>query len=131
MTASHARGYLLDTRALLWWLAEPSKLSDDARSAIADGSNTVCVSAAAAWEIAVKKGLGRLDVPNNLPEVLHADRIEVLPITLEHALAVADLPMHHQDPFDRMQIAQAKVEALVLVTRDALMSRYDVPLLNA
>lgn len=124
-------GYLLDTHAVLWWLSDPSKLSNDAREAIAAGRNPVYLSSAAAWEMAIKKALGRLDIPGNLEEVLVKDHIDVLPITLPHALAVADLPLHHQDPFDRMQIAQARLENLVLITRDPKIAEYDVDLLTA
>ena len=124
-------GYLLDTHVLLWWLSEPSQLSAEARNAIAKGSHAVYVSSAAAWEVAIKKALGRLEFPGNLAEVLEKDHIEVLTITLPHALAVADLPLHHQDPFDRMQIAQARLENLVLITRDPQISRYDVEVLSA
>lgn len=124
-------GYLLDTHALLWWLSDPSKLSEGARDAIAKGRNTVYLSSAAAWEMAINKAIGRLDVPGNLEEVLGKDHIEVLPITLPHALAVADLPLHHQDPFDRMQVVQARLEDLVLITRDARIAEYDVKVLTA
>ena len=122
---------LLDTHTLLWWLTDPAKLSSGAREAIASPGNAVYLSSAAAWEMAIKKALGRLDMPGNLEEVLEQDHIEVLPITLSHALAVADLPLHHQDPFDRMQIAQARLEDLVLITRDATIAEYDVQVLTA
>lgn len=124
-------GYLLDTHALLWWLSDPAKLSTEARDAIADGAHAVYMSTAAAWEMAIKKALGRLEFPGNLEEVLRKDHIETLPITLAHALAVADLPTLHQDPFDRMQIAQARLENLTLITRDAKIAEYDVKTLKA
>lgn len=123
--------YLLDTHVLLWWLSDPSQLSTDARKAIADGANSIYLSAAAAWEMAIKKALGRLEFPSNLEQVLQDDHIEVLPIGLSHALAVADLPVHHQDPFDRMLIAQAQIEGLILITRDAQIAAYDVEVLLA
>jgi PIN domain nuclease of toxin-antitoxin system len=123
---STAAGYLLDTHVLLWWLAEPDRLPAAVRSAIADGGNRVCVSAAAAWELAIKRTLGRIDFPTNLEAVLAENRIDTLPITAAHALAVADLPLHHQDPFDRIQIAQARAEGLVFVTRDRQIERYQV-----
>ena len=125
------RGYLLDTHSLLWWLSDPAKLSDEAQEVIRRGRNAVYLSSAAAWEMAIKKPLGRLDFPGNLEEVLRKDHIDVLPIALTHALAVADLPLHHHDPFDRMQIAQARLEGLVFVTGDAQIMAYDVPVLTA
>lgn len=123
--------YLLDTHVLLWWLSDPAKLSDPAREALTNGLNAVYLSSAAVWEMAIKKALGRLDIPGNLEEVLGKARIQVLPITLPHALAVADLPVHHQDPFDRMQVAQARLEGLVLITRDPQIAAYDVQVLTA
>jgi len=123
--------YLLDTHVLLWWLADPEQLSAKARTTIAAGSHAIYVSAAAAWEMAIKKGLGRLEFPGNLPDVLRREHIEVLPISLSHALAMADLPGHHRDPFDRIQIAQARLEELTLITRDPRISQYDVEVLEA
>jgi len=122
-------GYLLDTHVLLWWLSDPDQLTTEARSAIADAGHGIYVSSAAAWEMAIKKAIGRLEYPSNLDEVLANGNMEVLPIRLAHALAVADLPLHHQDPFDRMQIVQARIEGLVLVTRDPVIARYDVEVL--
>lgn len=123
--------YLLDTHALLWWMSDPAKLGDDARAVIKDTAHRVLFSAAGAWEMAIKQRLGRLDFPNNLPEALEADGIEMLPITVSHALAVGDLPLHHQDPFDRILIAQARIEQLILVTRDARIGQYEVQTLRA
>ena len=124
-------GYLLDTHAILWWLDDPTQLSVEAREAIADANSLVYVSAAVVWEMAIKKSLGRLDIPANLPEVLRSDSIEVLDINIHHALAVSDLPMIHQDPFDRMQIVQANMEGLRLVTRDRAIQQYKVAWLSA
>lgn len=121
-------GYLLDTHVLLWWLAEPERLSAEAMRVIADGDNTLYFSAAGAWEMAIKKTLGRLDYPGNLPEVLAENRIVALPITLAHALAVADLPLHHRDPFDRIQIAQARSDGLTIITRDPEFRAYGLAL---
>jgi PIN domain nuclease of toxin-antitoxin system len=124
-------GYLLDTHVVLWWFSDPDQLSPPAREAISDGSNLVYVSSAAAWEMAIKKAIGRLDMPGNLEVVLAAERIRILPITLPHALAVADLPLLHTDPFDRMQIVQAQHEGLTLITRDKQIPTYEVPCLLA
>ena len=122
---------LLDTHALLWWLDDPTLLAPTARVAIGQGQNAVFISAAAAWEIAIKKALGRLKAPDNLEEVLEEERFQPLPITLAHALAVVSLPPIHQDPFDRIQAAQAKLENLILVTRDARLKQYGLPYIDA
>ena len=121
----------LDTHVLLWWLADDPRLSHTARAAISTGANLVFVSAAAAWEIVIKSALGKLDVPSNLEAALTANRFEPLPITIPHSLAVANLPHHHNDPFDRLLIAQAKVEGLTLVTGDEQIKRYDVAIMEA
>lgn len=121
---------LLDTHALLWWLADEG-LAADARAAIAAGDNQVLVSAASAWEIAIKRALGRLSAPEDLLDQLAASGFDHLPIALRHALAVSDLPAHHRDPFDRMLIAQAMVEGLTVVTRDRRFSAYPVAVLPA
>jgi len=122
---------LLDTHVLLWWLADDPMLSQTMRAAISNGKNLVFVSAATAWEIAIKSALGKLDMPDNLETALTANRFQPLPITIPHGLAVADLPHHHNDPFDRLLIAQAKVEGLMLVTHDEQIKKYDVPIIEA
>jgi PIN domain nuclease of toxin-antitoxin system len=122
---------LLDTHALLWWLADPKLLSEDARRAIGDGKNTVYVSAAVAWEIAIKRALGKLDAPEDLLAAMAANRFLPLPVTIPHALAVATLPDHHRDPFDRLLIAQALHEGFKLVSRDPHVARYGVPCIVA
>jgi PIN domain nuclease of toxin-antitoxin system len=124
-------GYLLDTHVVLWWLDDPAKLSDKARQAIRDVDNAVYVSAAAVWEMGIKKSLGRLEIPSNLPAALRSDNIDLLNINIHHALSVADLPMLHQDPFDRMQIVQANLEGLTILTRDAKIQQYDVHWIGA
>jgi PIN domain nuclease of toxin-antitoxin system len=124
-------GYLLDTHVVLWWLDDPAKLSEKARQAIRHADNRVYVSAAAVWEMGIKKSLGRLDIPANLPDVLRGDNIEVLDVNIHHALSVADLPILHQDPFDRMQIVQANLEGLTILTRDERIQQYDVSWIGA
>ena len=124
-------GYLLDTHVLLWWLDDPALLSVEAQGAIRDPNHRVLVSTAAIWEMGIKKALGRLDIPLNLAEVLLRDSIQVLDMQIDHALSVAELPMLHQDPFDRMQIVQAHHEGLTLITRDRRIQQYDVAWLNA
>lgn len=117
---------LLDTHALLWWLAgEP--IDGDARAAIADPSTLVAVSSATLWEIGIKQASGRLELDAALDEGL--EPFDPLPISWAHATAAAALPPHHRDPFDRMLVAQAQLEDLILVTRDPKMSAYDVAIL--
>jgi PIN domain nuclease of toxin-antitoxin system len=122
---------LLDTCALLWWLDDPDRLSAEAREAIRDGRNAVYVSAASAWEIAIKTALGKLDAPDDLGGALAANRFLHLPVTIPHALAVRTLPDHHRDPFDRLLIAQALHEGLRLVSRDSDIAKYHVPQITA
>lgn len=123
--------FLVDTHVLLWWFDDPAKLSDEARSVIANGKNTVFVSAVNAWEIAIKKALGKLEAPDNLEEVIADSRFSSLPITIAHALAISQLPFHHNDPFDRLLVAQATVEGLTLITRDDVLKMYGIPFIEA
>jgi PIN domain nuclease of toxin-antitoxin system len=121
---------LLDTQALLWWLGADPTLSDEARSAIS-GEEPVFVSAASVWEVAIKQGIGRLMAPEDLEQQLERHQFDPLPISARHALVAGALPHHHDDPFDRMLVAQAQVERLTLVTRDPRISQYEVPILRA
>ena len=120
---------LLDTHILLWWLADDPALPDPANVAIASPDNSVLVSAASAWEIAINKAAGRLVAPDDLVEALEASQFGTLDITAVHALAAGNLPRHHSDPFDRMLIAQAQAENLTLVTVDDRFRQYEVDLL--
>jgi PIN domain nuclease of toxin-antitoxin system len=122
---------LLDTNALFWSLVEPKRLSGEAASAIADGSNDVFVSVVSAWEIGVKRAKGRLEMPSALGPMLKQTGFDALPVTLSHALAVEGLPHRHHDPFDRLLIAQAQTENLVLVTSDRTMQRYPIAVMPA
>lgn len=114
---------LLDTHLLLWALSAPSKLSAGARKRIQAAE--VFVSAASIWEISIKSGLGKLQV--DAPEVVAAVRpagFSFLPITAEHAAHIAQLPLIHKDPFDRMLVAQAATEPMILLTNDEMLSTY-------
>jgi PIN domain nuclease of toxin-antitoxin system len=122
---------LLDTHVLLWWLDDHPTLSKKARAAIAAGENLVFVSAAVIWEIRIKQALGKLEIPRSFRRVLDDQSFEMLNITIEHAHAIGDLPAHHRDPFDRMLVAQTKVEGLTLVTRDIRLKKYKIPLIEA
>jgi PIN domain nuclease of toxin-antitoxin system len=119
---------LLDSHALLWWLAESNRLSREARQAIADSESTY-VSAATAWEISIKTAQGKLDFRGNLEDQMARNQFRPLQITIRHAVAAGQLPRHHADPFDRMLVAQARAESLTLVTTDVQLRAYGVPVL--
>lgn len=120
--------FLLDTHILLWFLENNPNLSEPIRGVITNPENLVFVSVISAWEISIKQSLGKLVAPNNLEEALRFSNLEVLDMTLAHGIRVADLPMHHKDPFDRMLISQALVEGLTLISVDEKFKLYDVPL---
>ncbi len=117
---------LLDTHTFLWWLSDWREIGETTRDAIADPGNEVFVSGVSGWEIAIRKARGRLVAPDNLSAMVDEKHFEHLPLTFEHAERAAALPMHHRDPFDRMLVAQAQTEGLVLVTRDERIRLYDV-----
>jgi PIN domain nuclease of toxin-antitoxin system len=122
---------LLDTHILIWAVSDPARLDQATHEAIVDPDNQVMVSSATVWEIAIKQAQGRLNFPmDRFDPTMHAMGFDVLPILPVHAMAAGALPRHHADPFDRMLIAQARVENLVLATRDNAIARYDVPLLG-
>ena len=124
---------LLDTHALIWWLFDDPKLPSTARRAIADPANDVLVSSASAWEIATKRRRGRLPEAGDLAErfehYVSASRLTGLPISIAHALAAGRLPGPHKDPFDRMLIAQCRLESLAIVTVDPVFADYDTKVL--
>lgn len=127
---------LIDTHALLWALLEPGQLSAEAAEAIADGKNQVLVSAASAFEIALKQTIGKLRLPALAKDWL-PDRVgrlgetAWLPVSERHALIAGSLPLLHKDPFDRLLIAQALEEGLTLVSRDRQLAQYGVSILPA
>ena len=121
---------LLDTHVFLWGLGEPERLTREARAAIADPGALVLVSAASAWEISIKRALGRINLRDeDFANGMRESGFTELPVTAEHGLAAGALPPHHRDPFDRMLIAQARCEKLTLVTQDREIFAYDVPVL--
>jgi PIN domain nuclease of toxin-antitoxin system len=117
---------LLDTHVLLWWLFDDDRLTPAMRVAIADPRTSVAVSAASAWEMAIKAARGKLTIPEDLAEEIARQGFEGLPVTVEDSLAAGALPRHHDDPFDRMLIAQAVRRRFVLVTADRRFADYDV-----
>lgn len=120
---------LLDTHVLIWWDAG-ARLSREARNAIRD-ADEVYVSAASAWEIAIKTALGRIVTSRTVGDAVQASGFIELPILFRHAGALGALPPLHRDPFDRLLVAQAHVEKLTIVTRDALFSQYAVKVIRA
>ena len=121
---------LLDTHAFLWWITDSPKLSARAGAVIRDGRNTLFLSAACGWEIAIKTQLGRLHLPQRperfIPDQLARNGMESLPISITHALHVANLPALHRDPFDRMLVSQAQVERLPILTADPFIAHYRI-----
>lgn len=122
---------LLDTHAFLWAVGSPATLQADARGAVADPGNLVLVSAVTAWEIAIKRHLGKLTFEGSVSEHVAANRFTVLPIDLAHAEGVEALPALHGDPFDRLLISQALIEDATIVTRDPKVDAYDIAVLPA
>lgn len=116
---------LLDTHAFLWWRADSPDLIESVREALLDDANEVFVSAAVSWEIVIKPALGRLDFRGSVATAVVEEGFASLAITTAHTDEVARLPAHHHDPFDRILIAQARLESLTLVTRDPHIKVYD------
>lgn len=126
---------LLDTQVWLWMLAAPGRLSEPARALVVAGENELLLSAASAWEIAIKYALGKLRLPEPpgdlVPRLMTRTGITPLPIHHRHALHVATLPPRHRDPFDRLLVAQAQIERLPILTADRNFTLYEVETLSA
>ena len=122
--------FLLDTSILLWAVAEPHKLNARARQLLSARASLLYLSSASAWEIAIKYSIGTLKLPADpatfIPTVIQRMSLHNLDIALVHAVEAARLPQHHRDPFDRMLLAQAKIESLTLLTADSIFRKYDV-----
>ena len=121
---------LLDTHTLLWFLTNDSRLSAPARGAVEDSANVAHVSAGSLWEVAIKVALGKLRLPapyaDIFPRQLEVNGFGLLPITPAHCATLLTLPFHHRDPFDRLLLAQAKTEGMILVTDDGQFAPYGV-----
>lgn len=120
---------LLDTHAALWFLSDDERMGENAKQHLTDDDNRILLSAAVVWEIAIKRALGKLVVPEEYQTLLLGAGVQALPITIDHAAAVERLPPHHRDPFDRMLVAQALGEAAAIVSRDDILRRYGVTLI--
>jgi PIN domain nuclease of toxin-antitoxin system len=119
---------LLDTHAALWFLSGDERLGESARRHLTDESNRVLLSAAVVWKIASKRALGQLTVPDEYLTLLLDAGVQPLAVSVAHAAAVEDLPLHHRDPFDRMLVSQAKLEGGAVVSRDEALRPYGVTL---
>ena len=124
------KSYLLDTHVILWWLAgEP--MTPEAMSVIRNRDTQLFLSSVSAWEIAVKRKLGKLEAPADLEEQIRATDVQLLDLRWSHAWAAGEIALHHKDPFDRMIIAQARLEGMVLITADRRLGEYNVPMIYA
>ena len=126
---------LLDTQAWIWMLMAPERFSLESLRIVEDSKNELVLSAASAWEIGIKHGLGRLELPGApesvIPDLMLRSGVEPLTISHAHALRAGALPPHHRDPFDRILVAQAQLESLPILTSDPLLSQYDVTVIEA
>lgn len=123
--------FLLDTNTLIWWLGNDATLSQTAKKIIANPDNLIFVSAASAWEIAIKKQIGKLNVPDDLETQIKQKDFQALPIDISHAAYIEKLPLHHKDPFDRIIIAQAICENMKILTRDKKFDIYQVGVIES
>ncbi len=119
--------FLLDTNVLVWSIA--AALKPETLDALADPDNELFVSDVSLWELAIKAGLGKIETPPDLEEQMERLRMTGVPLNRRHITAYRELPLLHRDPFDRMLVAQAKVENLILVTRDRNLADYDITVL--
>ena len=126
--------YLLDTRCWLWLQTTPERLPSNLLETLSDRSVEVFLSAASAWELGIKCAVGRLELPDPpaiyVRQAMRRIGARELPITHAHALAAAALPPLHRDPFDRMLVAQARMDHLTLITADRTIAAYDVDLIR-
>ncbi len=126
---------LLDTQCWLWMQTVPERFSPRALELVRDVETELYLSAASAWEIAIKFALGKLPLPlppsRYVPARMASSGVNGLPVTHLHALHVATLPLHHRDPFDRLLVAQAQLEGFPIMTADGQLSAYEVPVLWA
>ena len=124
---------LLDTHVFPWWITDSNKLSQKAFSTISDGSNSVYLSAASCWEIAIKERIGKITLPDKA-EKFFADNLSInsfisLQVNIPHALNTINLPGIHKDPFDRMLVSQAQLEGMTLLSNDSALARYNIELI--
>jgi len=117
---------LLDTNALLWWRYEPPRLPARASDQIRDPDNDIVISVASLWEIAIKRGLGKLQFLEDFEEVMADEEFDLLAVTYNHLRVLGELPLHHRDPFDRLLISQSLAERIPIITSDRAFAAYSV-----
>lgn len=122
---------LVDSAALLWWFAGDPRLGAVALEAIEDPATDAYVSVASAWEISIKNATGKLSLEIPVPEIIESGLMHDLPVLMDDVVVAAHLPMHHRDPFDRLIVAQARRQGMVLITPDKALRAYDVPVMDA
>jgi PIN domain nuclease of toxin-antitoxin system len=121
-------GLLLDTHTFIWWASEPKKLSKKVLTLCQDSNNTLILSVASVWEMQIKIQLGKLKLDAELADLIEVQRkindLQILPVRLEHTLEIKNLEDYHKDPFDRLLLAQARVEKLIMLSNDSNIKRY-------
>ncbi len=123
---------LIDTHALIWFITDNQRLPNETKSIIENNKNKCYVSIATFWEIGIKNSIGRLELNTDLKtifQIIDETGFEILPITTNHILINADLDFHHQDPFDRIIIAQSLSENMTIITKDHQFQNYDMPII--
>lgn len=123
--------FLLDTQIFIWWMEDQKRLKENIKSVLTDSTNTIFLSVTSVWEMVIKLKIGKLKLPKNWKQTIRNGRFEILPVNLEHTLALEELPLHHKDPFDRMLIAQANVEGCTFITVDQKIQKYKIPVVNS
>jgi PIN domain nuclease of toxin-antitoxin system len=120
---------LLDTHTFLWWDSDPERLSKAALELCGDSKNSLFLSAASVWEMQIKIQLGKLKIDLPLSDLIlqqEINGVEILPVHVSHVFEISNLPAHHKDPFDRLLIAQVRVEGMVFVSADPVIAQYPV-----
>lgn len=126
-----SKGFLLDTQVFIWWMERNKRLSQNIVNLLASPANRILLSVVSVWEIIIKKEKKKLKISQNIKIGIESSGFTLLPIEISHVLEIAKLPGIHKDPFDRMLIAQVKVENLTFITTDQKIWRYNIPLFKA
>ncbi|MBF0266097.1 MAG: type II toxin-antitoxin system VapC family toxin [Gammaproteobacteria bacterium] len=122
---------LIDTHVFLWWISDNKNLGENARKYISNPQNRIYLSSVSSWEISIKKNKGLLEAPDDIASIVNEEGFEELPISIFHGELAGKLESIHKDPFDRMMIAQAKAEAMELLTDDLYIKKYSISIIDA